>query len=239
MCLNDKHINEFRDAKFFEHVFPLKRSLFVPCPSKKLHDLENPKVVSETPKLDTSGIRYDLEPRISKRQRSEKSFGPDFLSTFIVERHDEIDCNFTSLFLINEDPKTYQEALSSVKSSIWKEAIKSELNSLTMNQTWELVDIPKGSKPIKCKWIFKRKIRPDGSIERYKARLVVIEYTKKQGIDYFDTYSPVTKITKSLNCTSFHSQPSYSPNGDLEEEIYMTQPEEFKFPSQRKQSMQT
>ena len=134
MCLNDKSINEPRDAEFFEHVLPLK-SLSVSCQSENMHDLNSPKDVSNIPEVDTSSIRYDLEPRRSKRQRTEKSFGPDFLSTFIVERHDEIDCNFTSLFLIDEDPKTYQEALSSIESSMWKEAIKSELDSLTMNQT--------------------------------------------------------------------------------------------------------
>ena len=91
MCLNDKSINESRDLEFFEHVFPLMRSLSIPCPSKNLHDLENPKVVSETPEVDTFSVRYDLEPRRSKRQRTEKSFEPDFLNTFIVERHDEID----------------------------------------------------------------------------------------------------------------------------------------------------
>ena len=62
---------------------------------------------------------------------------------------------------------------------MWEEAIKSEIDSLTMNQTWELVDLSKWSKPIECKWIFKRKTRPDGSIERYKARSVVVGYTKK------------------------------------------------------------
>ena len=106
MCLNDKSINESRDAKFFEHVFPLRRSLSIPCPSRIMHDLENLKVVSETHELDASSIGYDLEPRRSKRQRIEKSFEPDFLCTFIVERQDEIDCNFTSLFLINEDRLT-------------------------------------------------------------------------------------------------------------------------------------
>ncbi|KAA0049696.1 ty1-copia retrotransposon protein [Cucumis melo var. makuwa] len=122
--------------------------------SKRMHDPENPSIVSETPvseTVDTSNLRCELELRRSKRQRTEKSFGLDFLSTFIVEKRDEIDCNFTNLYLIDEDPKTYQEALNSVDSSMWKEAIKSELDSLVMNHTWELVDLPMGNKPIRCK----------------------------------------------------------------------------------------
>ncbi|KAA0042080.1 ty1-copia retrotransposon protein [Cucumis melo var. makuwa] len=204
MCLNDKTINESRDAEFFEHVFPLKQSLYAPSLSKRMHDPENPSIVSEIPvseTVDTSNLRCELELRRSKRQRTEKSFGQDFLSTFIVERRDEIDRNFTNLYLIDEDPKTYQEALNSVDLSMWKEAINSELDSLVMNHTWDLVDLPMENKPIRCKWIFKRKTKPNGSIERYKARLVVVGYTQKQGIDYFDTYSPVTKITtiRALN----------------------------------------
>ncbi|KAA0026033.1 ty1-copia retrotransposon protein [Cucumis melo var. makuwa] len=115
----------------------------------RMHD---PEIVSETPgseTVDTLNLCCELELRRSKRQRTEKSFGPDFLSTFIVERRDEIDCNFTNLYLIDEDPKTYQEALNSVDSSMWKEAIKSELDSLVMNHTWELVDLPMGNKPIR------------------------------------------------------------------------------------------
>ncbi|KAA0052032.1 ty1-copia retrotransposon protein [Cucumis melo var. makuwa] len=120
--------------------------------SKRMHDHENPSIVSETPvseTVDTSNLRCELELRRSKRQRTEKSFGPDFLSTFIVETRDEIDCNFTNLYLIDEDPKTYQEALNYVGSSMWKEAIKSELDSLIMNHTWDLVDLPMGNKPIR------------------------------------------------------------------------------------------
>jgi len=63
-----------------------------------------------------------------------------------------------------------------------------------VNHTWDLVDLTKCSKSIKCKWIFKRKIRPDGSIEKCKARLMVVGYTQKKYVDYFDTYSPMTKI---------------------------------------------
>ncbi|TYK08238.1 ty1-copia retrotransposon protein [Cucumis melo var. makuwa] len=119
--------------------------------SNRMHDPENPSIVSETSvseTVDTSNLRCKLELRRSKRQRIEKSFGPDFLSTFIVEKCDEIDCNFTNLYLIDEDPKTYQEALNSVDSSMWKETIKSELDSLVMNHTWDLVDLPMGNKPI-------------------------------------------------------------------------------------------
>ncbi|KAL0551719.1 hypothetical protein IC582_010808 [Cucumis melo] len=245
MCLNDKTINESRDVEFFEHVFPLKQSLSVPALSRSMHDPKNPLIVSETHAFrtaNTSNLGCELKPRRSKRQRIEKIFHPYFLSTFIVERRDEIDCNFTNLFLIDEDPKTYQEALNSMESSMWKEVIKSELDSLVMNQAWDLVDLPKGSKSIKCKWIFKRKTKPNGSIERYKARLVVVGYTQKQGIDYFDTYSPVTKITKIralialavINGLLIHQMDVKTVflNGDLEKEMYMTQPKGFKIPSQ-------
>ena len=80
MCLNDKSINESKDAEFFEHVFPLNRYLSVLCPCRNMHDLENSKVVSETYELDTSSVRYDLEPRRSKRHRTEKSFRSYFLA---------------------------------------------------------------------------------------------------------------------------------------------------------------
>lgn len=62
------------------------------------------------------------------------------------------------------------------------------------NHTWDLVELPKGCKPIKCKWIFRKKLRTNGTIDKFKARLVVVGYTQKKDIDYFDTYSLVTKI---------------------------------------------
>ena len=51
------------------------------------------------------------------------------------------------------------------------------------------------TKPLRCKWIFKGKIKADDSIGKYKARLVVKSFRQKEGLDYFDTYSPVTRIT--------------------------------------------
>ena len=62
------------------------------------------------------------------------------------------------------------------------------------NQVWTLVDPPEGIVPIRCKWIFKRKIGADGNVETFKARLIVKGYSQHEGIDYQDTFSPVAML---------------------------------------------
>ena len=62
------------------------------------------------------------------------------------------------------------------------------------NHAWELVELPPKVKPIGCKWIFKRKLKLDGTIDKYKARLVANSYKQKHNVDYFDTYSLVLEL---------------------------------------------
>ncbi|XP_026416604.1 uncharacterized protein LOC113312048 [Papaver somniferum] len=103
----------------------------------------------------------------------------EILSTTMYDMHDE------------GDPKTYVEAISSRDANFWKEAINDEKHSHLINETWIYCDIPPGVKAIGCKLIFKRKLNADGTIDKFKARLVVKGYKQQHGIDYFDTYAPV------------------------------------------------
>ena len=104
-------------------------------------------------------------------------------------------------------------------------------------RSWEITDRPYGCKPVGCKWVFKKKVRPDGTIEKYKARLVAKGYNQKEGEDFFDTYSPVARLTMIrvlLSLAASHgllvNQMDVKTavlNGELEEEIYMEQPDGF------------
>jgi len=65
---------------------------------------------------------------------------------------------------------------------------------LAKNNTWEITTLPKGKRPVGCKWIFTIKYNADGSINRYKAKLVAKGFTQSYGVDYEETFAPVAKI---------------------------------------------
>jgi len=70
-----------------------------------------------------------------------------------------------------------------------------EIQTLQTRNTWTEVDLPIGKKAISCKCIYKIKLKADGSLKRYKARVVVRGNTKREGIDFTETFSPVVKMT--------------------------------------------
>ena len=102
-----------------------------------------------------------------------------------------------------EEPKGIEEAL---KDQEWKEAADSEYQSLMENETWKLVKLPTGRKPVGCKWIFKTKRTSEGKVERYKARLVAKGYTQKPGEDYDETFSPVVRYLSTRTLLAFAIQ---------------------------------
>ena len=72
--------------------------------------------------------------------------------------------------------------------------MEEEMNALEKNETWELVPLPLGKKTIRCRWIFTVKNNSDGSVNRYKVRMVAKGYTQTYDIDYDETFAPVAKI---------------------------------------------
>ena len=105
------------------------------------------------------------------------------------------------------------------------------------NNVWDLVEFSKGSKWVGCKWVFKTKWDSKGNIERYTIRFVTKGFTQKDGVDYKETFSPVSKkdslrIVLALVAhydLELHKMDVKTAflNGDLEEEVYMAQPEGF------------
>ena len=134
----DMHVGtimESRDVTFFENIFPMKET-----PSNSSHKF------GETPENNDEIVRFDQPlkgnkekddnkvTRKSKRQRTAKSFGDDFI-----------------VYLVDDTPKTIVEAYGSSDADYWKEAIRSEMDPIMSNGTWEVVDRPYGCKPVGCK----------------------------------------------------------------------------------------
>ena len=136
-------------------------------------------------------------------------------------------------------PQTFLEANSSPDKEKWKKAMDEEMQSLMKNHTWKLARLSKGKKEIGCKWVYAQKEGfPSKNDVRYKARLVAKGYAQKEGIDYNEVFSPVVKHSSihilfalvaqfNMELVQMDVKTTFL-HGDLEEEIYITQPDGFK-----------
>ena len=128
-----------------------------------------------------------------------------------------------------------RDAMASPDAQKWLEALLLEINNLIANGTWEICDLPSGMRAIGCKWVFAIKRNPDGSIERYKVRLVAKGFSQRPGYDYVETFAPTVRMATirtvlalaALEDLELHSLDISQAfiNGDLDTEIYMEMPE--------------
>src|SRR3989337_2039870 len=91
------------------------------------------------------------------------------------------------------EPTSYRAAMTQPE---WQLAMAEEIAALERTGTWDLVSPPSGVRPITCKWVYKIKTRSDGSLERYKARLVARGFQQEQGRDYDETFAPVAHMSE-------------------------------------------
>ncbi|KAK9018707.1 hypothetical protein V6N11_033754 [Hibiscus sabdariffa] len=189
-----------------------------------------PEVERISQAVEENPTDLETQPlRRSTRERHEpERYG------FLVTTHGDV------ILVDQDEPKTYQEAVASPDSEKWLEAMRSEMDSMSENQVWTLVEPPEGIKPIGCKWVFKKKTDMDGNVQTYKGRLVANGFRQIHGIDYDETFSPVAMIKSIrilLAVAAFHDYEIWQMdvktvflNGKLEEDVYMTQPEGFVTP---------
>nr|GEW00239.1 uncharacterized mitochondrial protein AtMg00810-like [Tanacetum cinerariifolium] len=109
---------------------------------------------------------------------------PLFISTYLIYYTFSKKCN---------DPESFVDGITCDQSAYWRESMENELNSMSKNNVWELAELPKGVKLVGCKWVYKTKLDPNENVERYKARLVAKGYTQKEGVDYKETFSPISR----------------------------------------------
>ncbi|KAL0328118.1 UNVERIFIED_CONTAM: hypothetical protein Scaly_2244400 [Sesamum calycinum] len=95
---------------------------------------------------------------------------------------------------LDNDPKTYGEAMSNIDSGKYHEAMKFEMDSMSLNQVWKLVDRSKSVKPVRCKWVYKRKIGGDGEVTTFKAGLVAKGYTQRPKPEGFTVVGEEHKV---------------------------------------------
>jgi hypothetical protein len=224
----DVHVDTFlesRDVTFFENIFSMKNSYVMSSLSVNVIADTSPKPskifdhAEHTPEPIHEEINSEARRR-SKRPRTAKSFCDNFI-----------------VYLMDDTPKTIVDAFASLDADDWKEAVHSEMDTILFDGTWELVDQPYDCKPVGYKWVFKKKFRPDGTIDKYKARLVAKGYTQKEGDDFFDTYSPIARLTTIhvlLSLAASHGLLIHQMdvktsflNGESKEKIYMSQPYGF------------
>ncbi|KAL0366931.1 UNVERIFIED_CONTAM: Retrovirus-related Pol polyprotein from transposon RE2 [Sesamum radiatum] len=255
--LDAKTIFYSRDVQFYEREFPysdipsdvssipmpnvtLQSDDLVDASSQPVTLTEQNDIPATNPVLDppmTDIIGSDLPPlRRSPRHTQRPGWLNDFVSS-VSSPSLLHSCNSTySLFMASlstlQEPRTYLEAVKHVE---WQAAMKAELDAMERNCTWSLTPLPVGKRPIGCKWVFKTKLRADGSVERHKARLVAKGFNQVAGIDYNDNFSPVAKtvtVRLFLTLAAAHGWPLQQIDvnnaflhGRLDEDLYMTPPE--------------
>ncbi|KAL0313533.1 UNVERIFIED_CONTAM: Retrovirus-related Pol polyprotein from transposon RE1 [Sesamum radiatum] len=248
-----------RDVTFHEHTFPFQASsiysnpISLPLPVSDSESNNSSQGTSpSTPSASQSSSKVQpvvptssdthVPLRRSQRNTSKPSWCSDYTCHCISSKANHCipssysiaHLSFVAQLSSLQEPKDYFQAC---KYKNWVTAMNKELEALEANETCVLTSLPPGKKTIGSRWVYKLKLNPDGSIERYKARLVAKGYNQIEGVDYFDSFSPVAKsvtvriflalaVSRSWSLLQFDVNNAFL-HGYLDEDVYMEPPQGF------------
>lgn len=201
------------------------------------HTTESSNEASDDPdESDGTLVTSHVSPGLRKSTRMSKR--PEWMNDYVTSANavtnqgvqSQFHC-FLSTLEKTEDPITYKDA---IKKQCWIDAMNVELQALESNNTWDIVELPPDKRAIGSKWVYKTKYNPDGSIERYKSRLVILGYKQIHGIDFTETFAPVAKLATVRALLAVADIQDWVVcqmdvsnaflNGDLDEVVYMKMP---------------
>ncbi|KAG8492966.1 hypothetical protein CXB51_010297 [Gossypium anomalum] len=237
-CPENRKVVISRDVVFYETAMLPNLSLKDSSNKENQKQVEHQINTESTPQASTkienrvaSLPQYSIAKNKTRREiKPPKKYAEADLVAYALNVDEDIDAN--------QEPSNYSKAISCEDSEKWMFAMQEEMESLHKNKTWDLVKLPKGKKIVRCKWVFKKKEgTPEVEEPRYKARLVAKGYSQIPGVDFTDVFSPVVKhssIRALLGIVAIHDLEleqldvkTVFLHGELEEDIYMQQPEGF------------
>lgn len=234
--LETQEIIVTKDARFHENTFVTEHAT-LPTIEEEDESHDNEIIISlskPSPVLETT----NEENLSSNLRRSQRTKQPNSrLADFITEEDEQANIMQEK---ISDDPKTLKEAYSRSDADLWQAAVKEELDSLIKNETWELVDLPKGKSLVQSLWVLTVKRNAQREVIKYKARCVANGHSQRKGEDFSETFSPVAKMTsirillalaaqKNLEVWHLDVKTAYL-NGVLQEEVYLKPPQDLEVP---------
>jgi Reverse transcriptase (RNA-dependent DNA polymerase)/GAG-pre-integrase domain len=187
--------------------------------------------ITPTPEPPVSRQRW----KIPRSKPPSDPLRPDFIQIPIV---DGIECALNTSTAI--EPKTLAEALRRPDGDKYLDSAIAEIKAHLENGTWELARLPRGKRAIGSRWVFKIKRKADGSIDKYKGRIVAKGYAQREGVDYTETFAPTARFGALRTVIALAAMEDWELesvdistaflNGDIDAEVYMLKPEGVEFP---------
>ena len=195
-----------------------------------------PPSVSNAPNRQSTRSKAGVSKPAPQPARSSRSRPSDLVSGLAAV--EDTNSNSKEDPRMIPEPRTLKEALEGKQREHWLAAAKKEFHSLIENRVWRYVPAMQctaaGRRPIGCKWVFKLKLNADGSVDKYKARLVAQGFTQREGVDYDEVFAPVLKyktLRVMLQLAAVWNWPvkqldvvTAFLNGEMKEEVYMKLP---------------